>query len=201
MARRYILALVLLAAASVAAQAQMISCPFTSGGDQVTRGFYIATFPGSTLGTVTLNYTPTAPGLHTVVMTARAGSYSGPVIGTNSQTFTLAAASQLVTFNFGNAPVTPFTTVTFEQNLTVSPGGVLFYDIGTCGLGAPTCPTCNVVTETEDTAPPLSVFRRIGAGIIVTGASASIPVASPPVLVLMAAALALVGAFLLFRRG
>ena len=113
------------------ASAQVVSCPLNGGGDQVTRGFYVPNFTGAGLGTVTLTYYPNSTGSHTVQLTARAGTYDGAIIGSVTQTFNLTTSATIV-YDFGGAPVTPGSTVTFTQTLLADPGvGVLFYDTGT----------------------------------------------------------------------
>jgi hypothetical protein len=59
--RALIVAIALFAGTASIAAAQsttLHSCPLAgSGGDQVTRGFYVTNYPGATLGTVTISYT------------------------------------------------------------------------------------------------------------------------------------------------
>ena len=179
----------------------IVSCPLNGGGDQITRGFYIQNYPGSTLGTVQLTYYPNGAGAYTVSLTARAGAFNGAQIGsTQMATFTPAGGGTAITYDFGNAAVTPGSTVTFTQVIVAGPS-VLFYDTGPCGLGA-ACSSCPGVVETEDTAPPLSVFRRGSVGLTITGTGAGAGPVVPTLgvwgLVVLAAALA--GAGLLAIR-
>jgi hypothetical protein len=102
----------LLVSAVVSAQT-VVSCPPNgSGGDQVSRGFYVQSYGGSSLGTVQLTYyTDGTAGAYTVSMTARSGAYDGPLIGTQTITVNLTAnTGTLVTFDFGGAPVVPGST-------------------------------------------------------------------------------------------
>ena len=112
-------------------------------------------------------------GSYTVSMTARAGAYDGPIVGTASATVTLNGASTVPTpvdFNFAPAAVTPGTLLTFAMTqVTPVPDGLpdLLYHIGTCGLGDANCATPSPLKETTDTAPPLDTFRRNGPSAVI----------------------------------
>lgn len=187
-----------------AAGGQVLSCPLGGGGDQVTRGFYVTNYVGSTLGTVHLTYyTNGTAGAYTISLTARSTTYAGALIGTKQVIISPSDSSGTeAVFDFGGTPVVPGSTVTFAQSVVDAPaGGVLFYDTGTCGLGAP-CGTCPNVFETEDTTPPLSTLRRDSIGLTIGGSAApaaTVPALSGVGLFLLAAALA--SAALLVLRG
>ena len=191
-------------AAAPAVGATIVSCPNSAGGgDQVDRGFYVQSYNGSTLDTVAVTFsTGGAAGSYSVSMTAHAGAYNGPAIGT-TQTANFTQTGGLATYNFGSAPVVPGSTVAFVMVLTSSPaGGVAFYDVGTCGLGDPNCNTCPGVFETEDTAAPLSTFRRGSVGVVITGQAAAaaglpVPALTPGALAALGVALAVVAFFAL----
>ena len=170
---------VLLASAALSAQA-IVSCPLGGVGDQITRGFYIVNYPGSSLGTVQLTYyTDGTAGTYTISLTAHASTYDGAVLGTRSFTADLPAGPTTHTFDFGGIAVTPGGTVAFSQVAVTAPG-IVFYDTGPCGLGAK-CASCPGVIETEDTTPPLSTVRRASIGLTITeGAPA--PAAAVPML-------------------
>ena len=143
------------------AAAQSISCPENgTGGDQVTRGFYIQNFPGTTLGTVRLKYFGGGDGSYTVSLTARTGAYDGAIVGTVQQTFNISGNSPQVTYDFGNAATTQGAVLTFSQSLISSPGGVAFYDTGTG--------PCPGVVQTNGTTPPLDSVRRDSVGLLIT---------------------------------
>jgi hypothetical protein len=150
----------------------VVSCPFNpaaSGGDRTDRGFYVTGYPGPNLGTVTLRYSANVPGTYTVVLTARLGTYDGPLVGTPQIAVVSVPAtgtSVPVTFDFGFAPVAPGSTITFTQTF-VGPGQ-LFYNVGTGGLDDMTFNGCPGVIETEGTNPPLDDFRRGSVGVIIT---------------------------------
>jgi hypothetical protein len=156
---------VLLFAVTSAHAAIILSDPFSgSGGDFVDRGFYVTTYPGTKLGTVTLGYNSTVTGTYTTSLTARLNAYDGPILGaTQSSTEIINAsggAETLVTYSFGGVAVTPGSLVTFSQSVLSGPGGV-FYDLGTV-IGP------NGLTETNGTTPPLDTFRRDRVGVVIT---------------------------------
>ena len=172
-----LLTIILLAfslAQSVAAATVIVSCPFSSSaGDDLTRGFYVTSYPGSNLATVHLEYSSSTPGTYTISLTPRLGAFNGPVIG-GTQTVTVSLPSSSsekdVLFHFGGAAVTPGSTITFTQVQIAGPvGGTAYFNVGTgsCSGAA--------VTETDGTTtPPLDTTRRAGIGIEIselTGAS------------------------------
>lgn len=146
-------------------QGQVIfSCPFTGfGGDFLDRGFYVQNYPGDNLGTVQLRYSSGASGTYVVSMTARLGTYDGPIIGnTEVATFYLTGSlsdQTAVTYDFEGIPVPFGSTVTFSQSFVSGPN-TLHYDVGTG--------PCLGIVETEGTSSPLDVFRRDSVGVIIT---------------------------------
>jgi hypothetical protein len=161
----------LAASGSQAAAATVVSCPFDpdGGGDFLTHGFYVTGYPGASIDQVTLQYGDTSAGTYMITLTARAGTYDGPIIGTKTVSVSLPASSDALTpvsFGFGGAPVTSGSTVTFAQSS--SGPGVLFFNVGTG--------PCSGVTETVGTTPPLDTFHRDSVGLMITGA----PPASAP---------------------
>ena len=192
--------IVLFALAAAPAHAQVVSCAANGGGgDLIDRGFYVQNFGGSSLGAVTLQYIAGTAGAYTVSLTARAGAFDGPIIGTVSSSATVATSGDTpMTFNFGNAAVTPGTTITFSQALISGPGA-LFFDIGNGGLGV-VDNTCPNVIETEGTTAPLDTFRRnsvalsINAGVAPATVTSAIPTLGTWTLVFLAFALAGVAA-------
>ncbi|HLX07846.1 MAG TPA: hypothetical protein VKY89_08270 [Thermoanaerobaculia bacterium] len=148
------------------------ACAFAgTGGDEVSRGFYLTAYPGSNLSQVELGYTAANghAGLWSISLTARRGSYDGPIVGT-TQIATVGvpqfsnATEALVVFDFNGAPVTPGDTITFTQTAQQLGGtggsGELDFDTGSG--------PCTNVTETNGTSPPLDGFRRATVGIVVT---------------------------------
>jgi hypothetical protein len=196
------LAALLLSAASSAQT--IVSCPLGGGGDQITRGFYLLNYPGSILGTVQLTYyTDGTAGTYTISLTAHAATYDGPILGTQSFTADLPSGATTHTFDFGGLPVTPGSTIAFVQTPVAAPG-IVYYDTGPCDLGAK-CASCLGVIETEDTAPPLSIFRRASIGLTVA-AGAPVPAAAVPTLerrfaAILAVSIAAIALLLLRRAG
>jgi hypothetical protein len=163
--RVYFAALITFAAATTQAQV-ILSDPFSgTGGDLLDRGFYVATYPGSSLGAVTVAYLASTAGSYTTSMTARLGAYDGPIIGamqTETETINaLGGTEVLVSYNFGGVSVAPGSLVTFAQTVVSGPGAV-YYDVGTVFPGP------EGLTETDGTTPPLDTFRRDGVGVIIT---------------------------------
>lgn len=147
-------------AQSVAAATIVVSCPFASpGGDDLTRGFYVSSYPGSNLATVHLEYNANPAGTYEISLTARLGAFNGPLIGgTQTATVSLPSTSSEadVSFDFGGAPVTPGSTITFTQ-AQISGPGTAYYNTG---VGP-----CPRVTETNGTTPPLDTTRRDSVGV------------------------------------
>jgi hypothetical protein len=191
------LGIALFVAAGFAQAATIVTCPMdpAGGGDQVDRGFYVTSYPGSTLGTVTMQFIGNIVESKTLTLTAASGVFGGPVIGTAvaSGVVPTTGAGLPLTFNFGNAPVVPGSTVTFA--LTLNAGAVpVFYNVG---VGP-----CAGVTQTNGTTPPLDSFRRDSVGLVITdnglAAVAGVPALSPASLAVLG--LMLAGSALYLRR-
>jgi hypothetical protein len=161
----FVAAVALCAATQVHAVAVTVDCPFNNGGDFIDRGFYIDNYQGTTLGTVTLAHSAVAAGDRTLSLTARLTSYNGTFVGIATVTRTIGTDFSLSVFDFGNVPVPAGSRITFQQQV-VSGAGQVYFDTG---IGP-----CANVTETEDTTPPLSSFRRDSIGVVVTGDPVSI---------------------------
>ena len=163
------LALLAVAALSFAAApthaAVTVECSFIGGGDDISRGFYVDNYPGTSLRTVTLSHAAATAGERTITLTVRLATYDGTFLGIASVTRDITTGMAKTVFDFGNIAVAPGSRITFQQALIAGAGGVVF----DTGIGP-----CPAVTETDDTAPPLSTFRRQSVGVIVTGDPASI---------------------------
>jgi hypothetical protein len=159
------------------ADTTVVSCPTGGGGDQITRGFYVSDYPGSNLGKVTLNYFPLASPPIPITLTARLGSYDGPIIGSATMSVSPPAT---VNFDFAGAPVAPGSTITFAHSVNGGdPDGFAYVDYGAASIGNPSDPNaCPGVTETNGTTPPLDTFRRASMGVTITAFPA--PPATPP---------------------
>jgi hypothetical protein len=145
------------------------SCPFSGQGFAgLEHGFYVSAYPGTNLSLVTLGYSTNTPGTFSISLTARRNAFDGPMIGV-TQTATVhvpaAPAEDLVTFDFGGAPVTPGDTIAFIQTgselLSDNDSfGELFYD---AGRGS-----CNSsIFETQGTRPPLDDVAGAGVGVAI----------------------------------
>ena len=147
----------------------LYSCYAGSMLDDITRGFYIENFSGSTLDRVAIDYmTSGEPGTYRTSLTAHQGTYDGPVIAWADNSFSETGA--VVHYDFSNAPIEPSTTIAFVQELVSGPpGGVVYYNAGLCDVGDAECSSCPGIIETEDTTPPLSTFRRAGIHVTIWG--------------------------------
>jgi hypothetical protein len=148
----------------LAEPATVVSCPFSTGGDDVSRGFYLQSYGGSNLRNVTLAYTANVSGNYTVTLTAHRGAFNGPVIGSQSVVVTVNPGFfTTATFDFGGVTVPTGATLAFTQSAT---GGQVFYNVGPCQPGS--CSACPGIVETNDTTPPLSTPVRQSIGLTVT---------------------------------
>lgn len=147
----------------------LVSCPFraSGGGDNLSRGFYVQNYPGTNLGSVQIAYWTDVAGSYAISMTARDGTYDGPMIGaTRIVTVDLPASTYITTtFDFGGAFVTSGTTVTFLQGKVSGPGPA-YYNTGPCGFDLD-CTICPGVYQTEDSMPPLDIIRRRSVAVTV----------------------------------
>jgi hypothetical protein len=159
------------AAASATKWNLTAGCSFNgSPGDLPDRGIYLSNYPGSNLSQVELGYQASkgATGLWVLSLTARRGSFDGPIIGStqiatpNITHDSTTGGEDRVIFDFNGAPVTPGDTITFTQTAQYLAGGSasIFFDTGSG--------PCSNVTETEETTPPLDTFRRATVGILAT---------------------------------
>ena len=148
----------------LAATSTVVSCPYSTGGDDILRGFYLQGYAGSNLRTVTLAYTANVAGTYTISLTAHRGAFDGLVVGSQSVAVTLnPGLFTAVTFDFGGVKVPTGATLAFTQTAS---GGQVFYNVGPCQPGS--CSACPGVVETNDTTPPLSTAIRQSVGITVT---------------------------------
>ena len=151
--------------------ASLISCGGDPGGDESFRGFYVPSYPGTTLAQVDLFLSASLAGTYTLTLTARSGTYDGPVTGTSQATVTLDGNildNVQTSFAFPSPAVATGTVLTFALAQVAGPADATVY-FSVPKPGDATCP----VTETEDTAAPLSTFRRNGVRLRITGRSAS----------------------------
>ncbi len=139
--------------------AVLIDCVDASSliADYIDRGFYIPAFPGSALDEVDLFFSATTAGDYTILLTARADTYDGTVIGTSQITVTLTSDMHTLVegnFAFPSPFVTENSTVTFAMSLVSGPE-LPYFAVNTI------VDPC-VIVETNGTSPPLDTFRRQG---------------------------------------
>ena len=151
---------------STLAEATTLSCPVstTGNGDRLFRAFYVANYQGVTIHTVTLYHSTDTPGIKTLSLIARLGSFNGPLVGVATTSRFIDATTTATVFDFGGVPVPAGSTITFEQNLNVGTGEV-FFDTG---FGP-----CENIVETDGIDPPLDEFRRNSVAVTITGRVAS----------------------------
>ena len=151
----------------------LVNIPVAAGGDLISRGFYLPSYPGIALTTAYLYLGADTAGTYTFTLTARSGGYGGTLLGTASATANLSGGrSNLVPIAFNFSPslsTVEGTTVAFAINEVSGPGAAtqVFYSVGSCGLGDRTCSVPGPqVIETEGTTPPLDTFRRNGVSLL-----------------------------------
>lgn len=199
-AAQALMAVLLLASTAASAEDVLVQeCPFAfTGGDKLSRGFYIPEYPADDLSRVELLFATTFTDVYTISLTARLDTYDGPLLDTDTIVVELVAPSTgpeagdgadvflgdiptvLGAFEFDAAAVPPGSTVTFALELLDAPGFV-FYDVGPCDSPEPGCEErcTGQVVQTNGTEPPLDSFRRDSVGIRVYEAPpADVPAAS-----------------------
>ena len=149
--------------------------PAAGSGDNVTRGFYIANYPQVQLAGADLRFGAAVEGSYTIRLTARYGSFLGPVIGTGTATMLLGpeADRQIGAFRWPSATVPPDATVAFSLTVLDAPEGALLsgilFDVANSFDGDPECPFIET-TGTGSEAQPLDQVRRRGVRAILYGA-------------------------------
>ncbi len=147
----------------------IVSCPFGSpGGDDLSRGFYVTSYPGSNLYDVHVQYDASPSGTYTISMTAHLGAYNGPIIGSPQSvvvSLPSTTSEQDVIFHFGGASVPSGSTVAFTQTKVAGPGTV-YYNTGSG--------TCSGVFQTNGTTPPLDTVRRNSVGLEISESSGGV---------------------------
>lgn len=146
----------------------LIDCPTgLDGGDFTSRGFYIESYPGTTLDVVTL-YMETLTGStsfpYQVMIVVTKDAYNGPSVGSFFTTITIGPDQVAVPIQCGHAPINPGDRLCFRLVINKQPSAP---DLG---YSVPDFdgPECGVI-QTNGTTAPLSTFRRNGVKITVTG--------------------------------
>lgn len=145
----------------------MVDCPGESGGDLTFRGFYIESYPGTTVDVVTTylkNQTGTTAFPYQVRIDITRDTYDGPSLGFFFNDATIGGDEIAVPIQCGHVAVTPGERLCFRFTINKQPGAPdLLYSVP--NLEGPDCG----VIQTNGTAPPLSTFRRNGVKLKVTG--------------------------------
>ena len=143
--------------------------PSDTGGDLLSRGFYIEEFPGTSLTQVDLWIGSSTAGNYVFELTVREDTYDGSLIDERQAVISLnddLSDKQLVTFNFSSTSIEENSTVTFELSMLSGPG-LCYY--ATHGLYRGISEEDILVTQTTGTSPPLSTFKRNVIAIRVYG--------------------------------
>lgn len=143
----------------------LLSCPGEPGGDLDDRGFYIPSYPGNSLDSARMVFSTFDPGTHTVILTARKGTFDGPILGSDSATVTILGANPQnvpVTFTFPSVRIAEGSRVCFALSHRSGPGRI-YFSVGPVSGG------CTSVVETEGTNPPIDTFRRYGVNLVING--------------------------------
>ncbi len=137
-----------------------------SGGDSITRAFYIEAYPGTSLKSVTLWFYTGTTQTYNITLKAVADTFDGAVLGVKTVAAGLNATLSPVVFEFDpELSITENNVVAFI--ITKAESETVFMGTAsdeTTALGA----AC-IVTQTNGTTAPLSTWRRDGISIIVNG--------------------------------
>ena len=169
---RMALLVLALGGAAAADQPPVLDCPWYStgpGDDFGRRGFYLRSYPGTSLKQVTMYISFPAAGAYSLALQVRSGEFGagGTSRGRATASVNVSASTlgfQPVTFDFGTVAVPQGSILTFETQTVSEPAGVSVlptYQI----LTSPICP----VIATNAFAPPLSSFRHNGVAVRITG--------------------------------
>ncbi len=134
--------------------------PAGDGLDRYYRGFYITSYPGSTLCRLDLWMSSRTDGDYTMEVTVREDAYNGNVLGSAQATVTQSGVQhdfKIVSFLFDPVLSVPFSeVVTFDLTVITAPAGTdtdPFYAYQTDSPNG-------IVKHTEGTSPPLDSPRR-----------------------------------------
>lgn len=168
------------------AQAQIVTLVDCTAGDpigydQISRGFYVSNYPGSSINGVTVWMRTQSATTHQyqVSLTVTEGTYDGPVVASWHANASLNSTAKPVSIQMispppqrENPPVTPGSRLCFKFGLNAKPEAPLvFYGVkGSIGENLPDATDpCPDIVQTNGTNPPLSSFRREGVQLRITG--------------------------------
>lgn len=134
--------------------------PADDGIDRYYRGFYITSYPGSTLCRLDLWMSARTAGDYTMQVTVREDAYNGTELGTAQATVTHTGSQddlKVVSFLFDPVLSVPVgDVVTFELTVITAPAGTdpdPFYALATDRPNG-------IVKQTGGTSPPLDSLRN-----------------------------------------
>ena len=170
--RRFLTLLLVLGGAAAAEQPAVLECPWYTtgpGDDFGRRGFYLKSYPGTTLKQVTLYISFPAAGTYTLALQARVGGFGAGATSLGRAVVSPSVTAQTlgfqsITFDFGTVAVASGSEVTFETQTVSEPAGVVVLPT----FQVVTSPICPII-ETQDFAPPFSTFRHNGVSVRITG--------------------------------
>lgn len=137
------------------------------GGDWIRRGFYIESYPGTTLSSISLWFYTDFDDDYTIQIEAREDAYDGTLVGQTSGAAFLGASPISITFDFGEVAVKKGDVLTFQMSWT---GGSIspYYCIYCDEFNAMNSEEINII-ETDGIDPPLDTYRNDGVAIQVYG--------------------------------
>ena len=145
----------------------LLSCPTGVGGDFTDRGFYIESYPGETLNSITVylkTVTASGPLSYQVGINVTLDAYNGPAVGFYFANASIGTAETSVAISCGNVPIPVGRRVCFRFSINKQPGAPdIYYSVP--DLNA----ICPNLYQTNGTEPPLSTARRQGVKLTVTG--------------------------------
>lgn len=176
---RCLAALLAVSATAAAEIVTLVDCQSaTTVGDNLTRGFYVTRYPGTSISGVTV-YLKILSGSfpYQVGLNVTQGTFNGPTVASGYADATLTTTEKAVTIQMTNGggtnpAVAPGSTLCFSFFLNQQPGSPdpFFSVIGDLGVDLPDATDpCPGVVETSGTSPPLSTFRREGVKLQITG--------------------------------
>ncbi len=143
----------------------IIDCDHGTSGDHLRRGFLLTQVPVGRLTDAVIYVSSNNPGTYTILMTCRADSYDGPIIGQSRREITLSGDvddNQPAHFLFPLPTIDADSVLTFAMSYSPMAQGSVYYAKNTCGESCfDVCP----IAETEGTTPPLDIFRSHGMGV------------------------------------
>ena len=89
---RWVIAIVCALAPAAGQAAFTVDCTFGTGGDLITRGFFVSNYQGSTIERVALAHSASVAGERTISLTMRLNTFDGTFLGVATVTRDLTTA-------------------------------------------------------------------------------------------------------------